>query len=139
MRTWIAVCAFAVLFVGGAAALARAHATAAELSSEEREKLYAVRAGLEESLRTAPADAELWRRLGLLEQRLGEPRRALEAFKKVVELRPEDASAWFMLGLIHEKLGDVYAAVEAWEKCLRFAKTDKESETARRHLARLRP
>lgn len=139
MRTWIAVCAFSVLLFGGVAASSRAHAPAEELSAEERARLLSVRAGLEESLRAAPADAELWRRLGLLEQRLGEPRRALEAFKKVAELRPEDASAWFMLGLIHEKLGDVSSAVEAWEKCLRFAKTEKESETARRHLAHLRP
>ncbi|MFA6093576.1 MAG: tetratricopeptide repeat protein [Elusimicrobiota bacterium] len=107
--------------------------------SARRSALLAQKAEVESALAQSGQDAELWRKLGLLNQHLGEPQQALAAFRKVVELLPEDSAGWFMLGLTYEKVGDRSSAADAWEKCLRFAANEKARETARRHLARLRP
>lgn len=118
--------------------LASAAQPAGKLSAEERARLESARTALRSQAAAKPEEAELWVRIGRVEQALGEAAAARDAFKEAVRLAPGDAGAWSLLALAHEKLKETAAAVAAWEATLARSKDPALSAVARKHLDFLR-
>ena len=62
--------------------------------------------------------AWVWENLGIVEARLGEPRRALRALERAVELAPENVKSRIHLAMVQRAVGDSEMAVENLENGL---------------------
>ena len=110
-----------------------------------------VAALLEEShadLAQAPADPEVWRRLGLAREAHGLYAEAAEVYSAALELAPRDAQLWYRLASALELADERAAAREALEQVLTleggyapahwrmgyFALQDAELDVARAHF-----
>jgi tetratricopeptide (TPR) repeat protein len=71
---------------------------------------------LAEAARRAPRRAGILFNLGYVRDKLGQPKRAREAFAEAVRLDPKLDRAWYGLGLCHAALGDHDAAAKALEE-----------------------
>ena len=109
--------------------------SAKHLSVEELTKNAAA---LEEAVKQAPADIELYIRLGFTYTKLEKADDAQKAFENAVRLDPKRAVAHYMLGLIYEKKGLKEKAIAAWKACLENATEPHGRETAIKHLHHLR-
>lgn len=107
-------------------------------SAEETARLEAARAEARRAVAAKADDADAWRRLGRLEQALGEAGAARDAYREAVRLDPADAGTWSLLALSFEKLKENDQAVAAWESCLSKAKDPALAAVARKHLSLLR-
>ena len=106
-------------------------------SPEMREQLKIEAAALEEQLKAAPADIELYMRLGFAYSRLEQADEAQRAFESAVALDAKKAGAHFMLGLIYEKKGLRDKALAAWKACLENTQDPRMRDTAQRHIHHL--
>jgi tetratricopeptide (TPR) repeat protein len=61
-----------------------------------------------------PREASNWRRLALLEQKLGNDDQALEYARRAVELSPHYLEGWSTLGKVAEAAGEEEQAEAAW-------------------------
>jgi tetratricopeptide (TPR) repeat protein len=66
----------------------------------------------------------------------GEPAKAEEYFRKLIELAPGDAAAWLRLGEACARQGRYDAAREAWERVLRLDPGNAEADANIRRLVR---
>src|ERR1700732_45788 len=127
-------------------AIARLNLGIALLSQQ---KLDAARAALEEAVRLLPNDPYAWYNLGLVYKDLGEPEKAIEAFRHVTQLSPE-ADAHYFLGYLYTQLQRYDEAIAEFQKALaafpyhasaefgiaRAYQRKGDSDSARQHLAR---
>ena len=67
-----------------------------------------------------PDDPEGWFDLGVRLGEKGNFKKAIEAFKKGLNLNPEDVMAWINLGVAYGQIGDSQAEIEAYEKALKL-------------------
>jgi tetratricopeptide (TPR) repeat protein len=77
-------------------------------------------AAFERALERAPWFVDARYNLGLVQIRLGEPRKALENLEVVVAARDEDAEAWYALAAAHFHGGDYGAALPPLERSLQL-------------------
>ena len=110
--------------------------TAKELAEQATEHRLA--GHYEEALASAiaatkanPDHANGWWQTALARMALGDPRNAIPAFERTVELSPNFAAGWAKLGSAHVKAGDDDAALEAFERASRI----EESQEALNGLA----
>jgi len=96
---------------------------------QEAEVQY--RAALDADAREVAA----WVGLGELQLRQRDPREAVEAFRRAVELSPEDGETRVRLGQAYYNLGDLPAALSEWE---RAAATRSGDAALRERIARVR-
>ena len=76
-----------------------------------------------------------WVGLGELQLRRRDPREAVEAFRRAVELTPEDGETRVRLGQAYYNVGDLPAALSEWE---RAAATRTDDVALRGRIARVR-
>ena len=72
--------------------------------------------------------------MGRLYLQQGEPRKAFDAFSRVVEFTSDNAAAWNYLGYIYETLGSIENAIFAYSNSLSI---NNYQEDAHYNLARL--
>jgi Tfp pilus assembly protein PilF len=119
------------------------------ISLLSQQKLEPARAALEEAVRQRPDDPYAWYNLGLVYKDLGEPEKAIEAFKRVTQLSQE-ADAHYFLGYLYSQLQRYDEAIAEFQKALtafpyhassefgvaRAYQRKGDAEAARQHLAR---
>ncbi len=69
--------------------------------------------------------------MGIEYGRLGEHNKALDCFKKAVEVDPKDEIAWFGMGLVYDELGDHIQEIECYKRALEI---NPNFELARKEL-----
>lgn len=74
------------------------------------------------------AGANIWGDIGILENRLGNPRKAVEAQSRARDLEPERARHYFNLAVALRETGRSQAALEAYEDCLDAEHQDLEQQ-----------
>lgn len=90
------------------------------------------------AISASPDSAFLYRELGLIERRQGDPERALEYFRRAVALDPADARSQMQIGEMLEASGDLDAAIEAYAAAAASEPSEsleKRIETLRSRLA----
>lgn len=92
------------------------------------------RAAYSQAIASSPESGFLYRDLGLVEQRAGQPAVALERFRKAVAIDPADARSWTSIGAALEAQGDTDGALAAYER----AQNLEPTETLNAAIARLR-
>ena len=102
------------------AALDRAHA----LFLARRDAEAVVHA--QEAVQAAPHRADAWTLLGILRQRLGQPRAAESAYREAIRLQPGYADAWTNLGNLLRDRNDRQGALLAFQGALRAAPQSAE-------------
>jgi cytochrome c-type biogenesis protein CcmH/NrfG len=124
-----------------ALALLLALSAAAAAAPADKAALEARRVELKAAVAEKPKDAELWRRLGAVEQGLANARGARKAFRRVVKLEPKDLMSWYALALATEKLSEdpkkpeyKAEAIDAWRRVLRLAEAAETKAVAEKHL-----
>jgi len=71
--------------------------------------------------------AGAWNDLGVAYSKKGEYDRAIEAFRKALELKPDDHAAWYNLGLAYDMKGEYDRAIEAFRKALELKPDDHDA------------
>lgn len=101
-------------------------------ASEESSKGNHLKAAeyLEKAIREEPKYFEAYNNLGVQYQRLGRPEKAIQAFRRAIELRDDTAKPHINLGNIYLELGQIQPAIESFKSALQF---DENSTVA--HLA----
>ena len=74
------------------------------------------RAAYTQAIAASPESGFLYRELGLVEQKAGQPAVALTHFRKAVEIDPTDARSWASMGAVLEAQGDPEGALAAYER-----------------------
>lgn len=92
------------------------------------------RAAYGQAIAASPESAFLYRELGLVERKAGEPALALEHFRRATALDPADAVSQAQIGSILEEQGDIPGALAAYEK----ARAVDPAAVPEEHLAGLR-
>jgi tetratricopeptide (TPR) repeat protein len=82
------------------------------------ERLEQAQGHLEQALAIDPANAEFVISLGMVLDRLGDTRRALEIASAAVDLKPHDAILWVHLGDTAVQAGERQRAIEAYQRAL---------------------
>ncbi len=77
-------------------------------------KLEDATAAYERAIATSPDSGVLYRELGAVERRKGDSGRALEHFRRAVELDPSDAASWIAIGDLLDAGGDLAGAEQAY-------------------------
>lgn len=70
------------------------------------------------------SDPYYWMRMGFWYGRIGKKEKALEAFKKALELNPEDAKAWNNIGVVYHEEGEYGKAIPYFKKAIALDPTD---------------
>ncbi len=99
----------------GATALGHAHALF--LQRHDAQALPHARAAVEAS----PRRADAWTLLGIVQQRLGEPRAAEHAYRAALAIDPDYADAWINLGNLLRDRGDRHGSLQAFRHAMRCA------------------
>jgi len=77
--------------------------------------------------------------LGVCYRELGDPKRAVEEFRKAAELDPKHPQSRYNLGLVlSQDLGDKAGADAAWREFLRVAPNDPKAKEVREELGKLK-
>jgi len=97
------------------AVLERAHALF--LQRRDADALPHARA----AVRALPQRADAWTLLGILQQRLGQPRAAEQAYRAALQLAPDYADAWTNLGNLLRDRHDMHGALQAFRHAMRCA------------------
>ncbi|MBF82871.1 MAG: hypothetical protein CL489_00195 [Acidobacteria bacterium] len=105
--------------------------------AEQAERFGEARQVYETALTEAPDSGVLYRRLALVERRLGELGRALEHVRRANELEPDDAEGLTLQGEIHETLGDLEGAESAFVRAVRADPSPERGALLERVRARL--
>ena len=84
--------------------------------------------------RLAERDAGVQSYVGTIYGRYGDPARAVEWFRKAVEIRPSFINAWNNLALAHELAGDVEAAKRALRRSIELAPGQRDAAASLRRL-----
>lgn len=63
----------------------------------------AARAALSEALQIDPAHPEAYRHLAYVHDKLGEPEKALQLYRTLIEIKPDDWDAYFAMAGIHQQ------------------------------------
>ena len=92
------------------------------------------RAAYTQAISSSPESAFLYRELGLMEQKAGQPAVALDQFRTAVAIDPADARSWAAIGAALETQGDPDGALAAYER----AASVEPSETLTATITRLR-
>jgi tetratricopeptide (TPR) repeat protein len=74
------------------------------------------RAAYTQAIASSPESGFLYRELGLVEQKAGQPVVALDHFRKAVAIDPADARSWSAIGATLELQGDTEGALAAYER-----------------------
>lgn len=93
---------------------------------------------LNRAIEAAPFVAELYQRLSLLQEQLGQTHRALAALERATELDPSYANLVALARRL-EGEGFVHKAFEAWERCFWLCQDRTEAEKIREHMSKLLP
>jgi len=91
-------------------------------------KLNAAENFLNKQLKLKPEDYQAWFLLGVAQARGKHFHKAIEAFRRVIELRDDLAEPHNNLAVIYNELGDVKAAVRELEKSLQKHPDDATAE-----------
>jgi cytochrome c-type biogenesis protein CcmH/NrfG len=91
-------------------------------------------ATMEQSLRTNPANPQLWLQLGLAYRDAHNLDQAQNAFQRVLNLEPQNPDALYMLGLIYEKKGQTQEALRSWRQYLIVEKDPARRAIAEKHV-----
>lgn len=103
-KRWVEVLQFRLL---------QANLSNAQNAAEAGRNAEAI-AAYQQAIAASPQSAFLYRELGAVERKNGNPDAALEHYQKATELEPSDPSAWRGIGEILEARDDYPAAVEAY-------------------------
>ena len=79
------------------------------------------RQNLEAAIRLGKRHARAWNALGVAWMRLGEPKKAIEAWKTCLEMNPEQYDALYNIGRVAGQLGDWKTARKALESFVKVA------------------
>lgn len=130
---WLFGCARGLLLI-----LIVAAATAAEVRAQSADvslnRFYglratnpqAARAVLEQAARAFPGDLRVHLELGYFTLNAGDKSRALQAFRRAVEIAPARADLWRQIGFLESDLGNFDAAIAAFEQSLRLEPNNLE-------------
>ena len=88
------------------------------LDELSREEILRALAGLDQQIRAESEDTYSFLAKGMLHSRLGDDRRAVEEFTRVIELEPDNAVARYSLGASLAKLGDLGRAVTDFDRAI---------------------
>ncbi len=102
------------------AALGRAHALF--LEKRDADALPHARRAVD----ALPRRADAWTLLGIVQQRLGQPRPAEAAYREAIRLQPDYADAWTNLGNLLRDRNDRHGALLAFQQALRHAPRSPE-------------
>jgi len=96
-------------------------------------ELGAYQSALRDLERALKAEESSWAYLyrGLIQERLGEPRRAVEACTRAIRLDPEFVEVYYLRGLLYAKLGEQDRALQDQSRVLEL-----DADYARAHTAR---
>ena len=103
-----------------AVALQRAHALF--LQRRDADALPQARA----AVGGLPGRADAWTLLGILRQRLGNPRAAEAAYLEAIRVKPDFADAWTNLGNLLRDRNDMHGALRAFQQAMRCAPASPE-------------
>ncbi len=103
-----------------AAALGRAHALF--LEKRDADALPLARRAAD----ALPRRADAWTLLGIVQQRLGQPRAAEAAYREAIRVQPDYADAWTNLGNLLRDRNDRHGALLAFQQALRHAPRSPE-------------
>jgi tetratricopeptide (TPR) repeat protein len=70
----------------------------------------------EAEVTTNPGNVDAWTQLGHLYFDSDQPKKAIKAYSKSLELRPEDANVWTDLGVMYRRDKQFEKAIESFEK-----------------------
>jgi tetratricopeptide (TPR) repeat protein len=74
---------------------------------------------LEEMLKTAPDNYEAWKKLGDSYFDIQESNKAIEAYRKALDLDQSDPNVWTDMGIMYRQIGDSTKALEAFEEAVK--------------------
>ncbi len=95
-----------------------------DLSDTELTSVMDQIAKLSEEINSLPKDAELYYRRALLYSKAKYPLRAIEGYKKTLELKPTHFNSLFNLAIIEAGLGNNDSSIEYFTKSINIAPTD---------------
>ncbi len=75
---------------------------------------------VKKKLKDNPSDVDLWYHLGDLYDRSGMYAEAIEAFKKVVELKPDMGYAYFKMGTAYNRIDRPEEAIKSFKKAIKL-------------------
>lgn len=87
-------------------------------------RFRAARENLEQALKLAPRDPDLWTYLGLTDEQLNNFDAAIGDFRKVLSILPGDKQARFSLGRLYGRKGGMVHALEMYEQGLKIDSGD---------------
>lgn len=87
-----------------------------KIMGEENNNLTAAITLLLEAVQYLPDDYETYQLLGVAHGQKGESQKAVEYFRKEIELVPNNATAHFNLGIALQQIGDIAGAQASFEK-----------------------
>lgn len=84
------------------------------MNQQQRQKLEA----LLQATKTTPDNVVAWEQLGHFYFDAGEPQKAIDAYKKSLELDSKRPNIWIDLGVMYRRAGDPDKAIESFEQAL---------------------
>jgi tetratricopeptide (TPR) repeat protein len=81
--------------------------------------------GIQAQEQMEQSDPYYWMRMGYWYGRTGEKEKALEAFKKALDLNPEDAKAWNNIGVVYHEEEEYGEAIPYFKKAIALDPTDQ--------------
>ena len=79
-----------------------------------------------QAVEAMPRRADAWTLLGIVQQRLGQPRAAEAAYREAIRVQPDYADAWTNLGNLLRDRNDRHGALLAFQAALRHAPRSPE-------------
>jgi protein O-GlcNAc transferase len=110
--------------------LGLAFARYADESQDEEPMLRQALAQFQEATREDPARPQPYAEMGKALARLGEDRRAIEAFTTVISLEPGRARPHHVLGVLHRRVGEMDSAAAMFRRALSIDPQRLDSATA---------
>lgn len=92
---------------------------------------------LEQAVKTAPNNAELWVHLGFAYRKTNDMAKSKDAFEKAISIDPKNQDALFMLGLIYENNKQTADALRVWKQFLESNPDPSKREVAENHIHHL--
>ncbi len=88
------------------------------------DNLAGAQAALDRASEIAPGDKQVLDQGAYLAERSGDPDRAIEAYRAIVEAYPGDVNAWTALGSLYAQTGDDKRSEEAYQKVVELKPDD---------------
>lgn len=85
----------------------------------------AQQAELEKRAKANPTDAHAWEELGHFYFDTDQPAKAVEAYRKSLDLQPKNPNTWTDMGVMYRELGDTAQALNSFDQALALEKGHK--------------